>query len=121
LNLILFFAIFLPAIAFSDQYGIASFYSIKTNGGNKTASGEKLVDSEYTAAHRNLPFGTIVKVTNLKNKKNVKVRINDDGPHIKGRIIDLSKKAAQAIGMEKKGIVRVKVEIIFLGKGKFRH
>lgn len=67
---------------------------------------------DLTAAHPNLPFGTVVKVTNLENGKSVKVRINDRGPFVEGRIIDLSYKAAQKIDMIEKGLVEVSVEII---------
>jgi rare lipoprotein A len=65
-----------------------------------------------TAAHRKLPFGTEVRVTNLANGKSVVVRINDRGPYIKGRILDLSHAAAQELGMVKRGIVRVNVEVL---------
>jgi rare lipoprotein A len=64
----------------------------------------------YTAAHRNLPFGTIVRVTNLDNGRVVKVRINDRGPYVKSRIIDLSAEAARALGMRQKGIAHVRIE-----------
>lgn len=104
--------------ALTAETGIASHYSTKT--GFKTASGERLNDNSFTAAHKTLPFGTIVKVTNVSNGKTVNVRINDDGPHVKGRIIDLSQAAAKELGIIKKGISQVKIEIIKLGKGKFR-
>lgn len=100
------------------EYGNASFYSIKTNKGSVTASGERLNDTKLTAAHRTLPFGSIVKVTNLSNGRSVFVRINDDGPHIRGRIIDLSKAAAEKINMIDKGVVKVEVAVISLGKHK---
>jgi rare lipoprotein A len=103
---------------FSEEIGIASHYSTKS--GNKTASGEKLNDNKLTAAHKTLPFGTIVKVTNISNGKTVNVRINDDGPHVKGRIIDLSQAAAKELGIIERGISKVKIEIIKLGEGKFR-
>lgn len=92
------------------EYGKASFYSVKSNKGTVTASGEKLCDSKMTAAHRTLPFGSVVKVTNLDNGKSVFVTINDRGPFISGRVIDVSLKAASALGFVEKGIVRVKVE-----------
>ena len=78
------------------QKGKASFYADKFNG-RKTASGETFRNSKLTAAHKTLPFGTMVKVTNQSNGKTVKVRINDRGPFVLGRIIDLSKKAAKNI------------------------
>ena len=88
------------------QKGKASFYADKFNG-RKTASGEKFRNSKLTAAHKSLPFGTKVKVTNLKNGKSVKVEINDRGPFVAGRIIDLSKKAARKIGIDKEGVGNV--------------
>ncbi|QHT70201.1 septal ring lytic transglycosylase RlpA family protein [Rhodocytophaga rosea] len=93
----------------SSQTGIASFYSNKFNG-NKTASGEIYRKSRLTAAHKTLPFGTQVKVTNLTNNLSVTVRINDRGPFAKGRIIDLSRGAAKKLGMIKQGVARVKIE-----------
>jgi rare lipoprotein A len=77
--------------------GIASWYGHES--GNRTANGEKFNPMALTAAHRHLPFGTRVKVTNLKNNKSVIVRINDRGPFVRGRIIDLSKYAAKIIEM----------------------
>jgi len=103
----------LPAFLFScspkiSQSGKASFYANKFNG-RKTASGEKFRNSKLTAAHKTLPFGTRVKVTNLKNGKSVKVKINDRGPFVAGRIIDLSKRAARKIDMYKEGVASVKI------------
>jgi rare lipoprotein A len=100
------------------QIGIAAYYSDKLNG-RPTASGEPYDKTKLTAAHLKLPFGTIVKVTNLSNMRSVKVRVNDRGPFGKnGRIIDLSKKAAQMLGMLKSGIIKVQLEIISLPKTK---
>lgn len=79
----------------SAQCGRASWYALTS----KTASGERMNASLLTAAHRSLPFGTKVRVTNKNNGKSVVVRINDRGPFIKGRVIDLSKAAARTIGM----------------------
>ncbi len=92
------------------EYGKASFYSVKTNRGSITASGERLNDTKLTAAHRTLPFGSIVKVTNLSNGRSVIVRINDRGPFISGRVIDVSLAAATSLDFKHKGITRVKVE-----------
>lgn len=78
----------------SAQCGRASWYALYS----KTASGERMNPSAMTAAHRSLPFGTKVAVTNKRNGKTVVVRINDRGPFIKGRVIDLSKAAAQKLG-----------------------
>lgn len=92
------------------QKGDASWYGPGFNG-NKTASGETFNMNKLTAAHKKLPFGTLVRVTNLINNKSVVVRINDRGPFTKGRVIDLSKKAAIEIDMINKGVVPVKLEI----------
>src|SRR5690606_7763817 len=78
--------------------------------GRKTASGERFDQHELTAAHRSLPFGTRVKVTNLKNGRSVVVRINDRGPYAKGRLIDLSRAAANQTGMLKSGVAQVRIE-----------
>ena len=87
---------------------MASYYSESYNG-KKTANGEIYHSSEYTAAHKTLPFGTKVKVTNLNNGKSVKVRVNDRGPFIAGRIIDLTRTAAQKLDMVTAGVVKVKI------------
>lgn len=91
-----------------SQKGKASFYGDKFNG-RKTASGEKFRNSKLTAAHKTLPFGTKVKVINLKSGQSVKVRINDRGPFVAGRIIDLSKKAARRIGIIDEGVGAVEI------------
>ena len=91
------------------QKGKASFYADKFNG-RKTASGETFRNSKLTAAHKTLPFGTKVKVTNKSNGKSVKVRINDRGPFVAGRIIDLSKKAAKKIDLDKAGVAEVEIK-----------
>lgn len=90
------------------QTGKASYYADKFNG-RKTASGEIFRNSKLTAAHKTLPFGTKVKVTNLKNGKTVKVVVNDRGPFVAGRIIDLSKIAARKIAIDKEGVGNVKI------------
>ena len=94
----------------TKQKGKASFYADKFEG-RKTASGEIFHQSDFTAAHKSLPFGTWVKVTNLDNKKAVIVRINDRGPFVKGRIIDLSKSAAKEIGKLRKGVFSVSMKV----------
>ncbi|MGC8751481.1 septal ring lytic transglycosylase RlpA family protein [Hydrotalea sp.] len=91
------------------EYGYASYYSDKFEG-RKTASGEAFHQSIFTAAHKQLPFGTKVRVTNLSNHKSVIVRVNDRGPFVRGRIIDLSKSAAKNIDMLNAGVVKVKIE-----------
>ena len=90
----------------ADQLGHASWYSLPSN---KTANGERMNPNELTAAHRSLPFGTRVLVENLSNGRSVVVRINDRGPFIGGRIIDLSKAAAASIGMINAGTAKVRV------------
>ncbi len=91
------------------ETGKASYYADKFNG-RKTANGEIFRNSKKTAAHKTLPFGTKVKVTNLRNGKTVKVRINDRGPFVAGRHIDLSKKAARKIGMVREGVGNVQLK-----------
>jgi rare lipoprotein A len=93
-------------------HGKASWYSIATNGGTATASGERLSNSAHTAAHRTLPFGTRVRVTNLRNGRSTVVRINDRGPYIKGRIIDVTKGVARKLGMVDRGVVKTKIEVL---------
>lgn len=90
------------------ETGKASYYADKFEGRN-TASGEVFRQHKKTAAHRNLPFGTKVKVTNVETGKKIKVRINDRGPFVQGRIIDLSRKAAERIEMIKAGVIRVTI------------
>ena len=97
--------------SFAVTEGTASFYSGQFHG-RRTANGETFNMAKLTAAHPSLPFGTWVKVTNLRNGKDVIVRINDRGPFVKGRIIDLSVSAAKAIGIIKSGTVQVKLEEI---------
>ncbi|MCX6179501.1 MAG: septal ring lytic transglycosylase RlpA family protein [Chlorobiales bacterium] len=89
--------------------GKASYYA-KNFHNKKTASGESFNLKHFTAAHRTLPFGTSVKVINLDNGKNVVVRINDRGPHLKGRIIDVSQAAAKEIGLLSSGTANVRIE-----------
>ena len=93
------------------QEGEASYYADSLSG-NKTASGEPYDKNAMTAAHRTLPFGTKVKVTYLKTGQSVDVVINDRGPHVKSRIIDLSGAAAKKIGLIDAGHGKVRVEVI---------
>jgi rare lipoprotein A len=97
-----------PALADLQMRGQASFYS----HGTKTASGERYDPAGMTAAHRTLPFGTRVRVTELKSKRSVDVRINDRGPFIKGRIIDVSRGAAQRLGMIGRGVAQVEIRVL---------
>lgn len=91
---------------YMTETGKASYYT----EGKRTANGEKFKKRKLTAASKTLPFGTRVKVINLKNGRSVKVRINDRGPFVQGRIIDLSWKAAKRIGMIDDGVVPVKLK-----------
>lgn len=93
------------------ETGLASYYSDEFHG-NPTASGELYNKDGLTAAHRTFPFGTLVRVTNLKNKRSVIVRINDRGLLKKERMIDLSARAAREIGLIEEGVVKVTVEIL---------
>ena len=99
------------AASIGPREGVASYYGKKFQG-RRTASGERFDMHKYTAAHRTLPFGTRVKVTNVSNGKSVVVRINDRGPFKRGRIIDISYVAARAIGIVGKGSGRVRIEIV---------
>jgi len=119
LKRIIIFPVFflLCYFAFASEIGLASWYGGKFHG-RLTASGEVFDTNSFTAAHKTLPFGTIVRVTNLGNGKSVVVRINDRGPFIKGRIIDLSRAAANAIGMIGTGVARVKLDILYVGDNK---
>ncbi len=117
LLLILFFTLLLPLSTNGSEgypeYGKASWYGGKFHG-KRTASGERFNKYEFTAAHRKLPFGTIIRVTNISNGKEVYVRVNDRGPFVKGRILDLSLASAEALHFNRRGVIRVKIEIISL-------
>jgi rare lipoprotein A len=111
LSLLLLLLIAPPCAADSELQGLASWYGGKFHG-RLTSSGEVFDTNEMTAAHRTLPFGTVLKVTNLDNGKTAVVRINDRGPFVEGRIIDLSRAGAEAIGMVGQGVARVSLEIV---------
>ena len=98
-------------IARSEIYGIASWYGDPFHG-ERTSNGEIYDMHAMTAAHRTLPFATVVRVHNLDNGKRVHVRVNDRGPFVRGRIIDLSHAAAQEINMVRPGTARVRLEIL---------
>ena len=91
----------------SASFGVASYYSY----GGRTANGERYNPRQLTAAHRTLPFGTKLLVTNLANGHSVRVRVNDRGPFIRGRIVDVSYAAAQQLDMLGSGVEKVKVEL----------
>jgi rare lipoprotein A len=90
------------------QDGIASYYK----SGRLTANGEKFNPNGFTAAHRSLKFGTLVRVTNLQTGRSIVVRINDRGPFISGRIIDLAYGAAKAVGLHDSGIAKVRMAVL---------
>ncbi len=91
--------------------GMASYYG-RELAGNRTASGERFDPGQLTAAHRTLPFGSIVRVTNTANGDSVIVRINDRGPFAHGRVIDISHAAAREIGMHRSGTARVRMALL---------
>ena len=93
------------------ESGKASYYAMKFQS-KKTASGELYDRDKKTAAHKKLPFGTKVKVTNIKNSKSVIVKINDRGPFVKGRIVDLSSSAFSRIADLGAGVIEVKIEVV---------
>lgn len=93
------------------ETGVASYYGVPYHG-RQTASGEVFDMNELTAAHPTLKFGTKVKVTHLANNRSVTVRINDRGPFVKGRVIDLSKAAAEELQMVRAGLAEVKIEVL---------
>ena len=93
------------------EKGHASYYSRHMNG-CKTASGERYHAEAYTAAHRKLPFGTKVRVENLRNGQEVTLRINDRGPYVKGRVIDVSEAAARKLGMTGSGVAPVEIVVV---------
>ena len=99
-----------------SEQGFASWYGAECEG-NPTASGEIYDANGLTAAHRTLPFGTRIKVTNLKNERSVIVRINDRGPFVRNRFLDLSKAAARRLGLIGAGLILVRAQIVSLPKG----
>lgn len=96
----------------SVQHGNASWYSVRTNSGTRTASGQRLSNNAATAAHKTLPMGTQVRVTNQSNGKSEIVTITDRGPYVRGRIIDLTIGCAERLGFRQRGVVPVKVEVL---------
>jgi rare lipoprotein A len=98
-----------PRRAPGVEEGFASFYG-RPHHGKRTASGERFDMRALTCAHRTLPFGTRVRVTDLESGRSVLVRVNDRGPFTEGRIVDLSLAAARALGMVERGVARVRLE-----------
>jgi len=97
-----------PAAKGDSSYGVASFYTED----EWTASGERFNTRAMTAAHPTLPFGTKLRVTNVTNGRSVVVRINDRGPYVPGRVVDLSESAAESLGMVERGVVKVKLDVV---------
>ena len=106
-----------PAKTGDVTTGKAAWYGKKFNG-RKTASGQRFNAAALTAASNTLPFGTLVRVTNVKNKKSVTVRINDRGPKQADRIIDVTRAAAAKLGMLKSGLAEVEIKVVGQAKGK---
>ena len=100
-----------PELVGYTQTGMASYYALKFQF-RRTASGEMFNNLAMTAAHKTLPFGCKVRVTNMKNGKSIIVKINDRGPFIQGRIIDLSRAAFARIGDTKSGTITVRIEVV---------
>jgi rare lipoprotein A len=94
---------------FFTQTGLASFYG-HAHAGKATANGQNFDPKDFTAAHRTLAFGTLVRVTDLENGQTITVKITDRGPFVRGRILDVSLAAARALGMQDKGVTRVRLE-----------
>jgi len=94
-----------------SQIGLASWYG-RENEGRRTASGQPFNPEQFTAAHKTLPLGTVVKVTNLETGKSVKVRINDRGPYVRRRIVDLSAAAGRTLNIHEDGVALVRVEVV---------
>jgi rare lipoprotein A len=99
------------------ETGFASYYS-DTFQGRRTASGERYNKNSLTAAHKRYPFGTRLRITNMKNNKSVIVRVNDRGPTRRGRIVDVSKRAAEILGFVKVCLAKVKVEVNHIPRKK---
>ncbi|MDZ4706743.1 MAG: septal ring lytic transglycosylase RlpA family protein [Saprospiraceae bacterium] len=109
--LLFFAALGSAAIAQDSESGLASYYGDEFQG-RRTAYGDKYDKSKLTAAHKRHPYGTMIRVTRLDNKKSVVVKVTDKGPYIKGRVIDLSKKAAERLGMLGDGTAEVEIVVV---------
>jgi len=124
LILMLFVCITIPQYVFAETgdlpmlfYGEASWYGVPYHG-RQTASGEVFDMNKLSAAHPTLPFGTLLKVTNLENDKSVTVRVNDRGPFVRDRVLDLSMAAASLLDFQDKGTAKVEARVVQLGDGK---
>ncbi len=113
MSLMMLFSVITPTEADNGfiQKGKASFYASKFTG-RRTSCGERVDATAFSAAHRTLPFNTLVQITNLSNNRSVIVRINDRGPFSKGRIVDMTHAAAKAIGMISQGVANVKIRVV---------
>ncbi|HWI69021.1 MAG TPA: septal ring lytic transglycosylase RlpA family protein [Nitrospiraceae bacterium] len=98
-----------PSTQASEMTGVCSYYA-RMHDGHVTAGGEKFDSNAMTAAHRRLPMGTKLKVTNLANGKSVVVTVNDRGPFVKGRSLSVTRRAAEELGFRKQGVAKVKFE-----------
>ncbi|MGB9621825.1 MAG: septal ring lytic transglycosylase RlpA family protein [Brevinematia bacterium] len=112
--------LFVPFLNAQEEYlyGYVSYYS-QEFGGKKTASGVIFDPQKYTCASRTLPFGTVLEVMNVKNGKSVVVMVNDRGPFVEGRLIDLSEKAAEDLDFKKDGLAFCRIRIVRFGSGVF--
>ncbi|MFK7910702.1 MAG: septal ring lytic transglycosylase RlpA family protein [Akkermansiaceae bacterium] len=110
-----------PENAIATQHGIASWYSVRTNFGTKTASGRPFKNNAYTAAHKYWPMGSKIRVTSLFNGKSEILTVTDRGPYVKGRIIDVSIGSAKRLGFYSRGITKAKVELLERGNWKYLH
>lgn len=106
-----------PAETSGSETGLAAVYSDRLHG-RKTASGQRYDRNKLTAAHKTLPFGTQVRITNLKNKKTVTARINDRGPTQAGRILDISPAVAKGLGIGPKAMAEVRMEVVETARAK---
>lgn len=118
MKLLTIFSIFIASLlitsfidAKTPMVGVTSYYHNSLHG-NRTANGERYNRHSLTAAHRTLPFGTKVKVTDITTNKSVVVKINDRGPFVKGRVLDLSSAAADSLGIKKQGLAKVQIMVL---------
>jgi rare lipoprotein A len=100
-----------------EEEGLASYYAASFEG-KPTASGEPYQGEALTCAHRTLPFGTMVEVTAVGNGRSVVVRVNDRGPFVEGRVVDLSRRAARHLGLIQRGAARVRLKVLQVGSGR---
>lgn len=106
--------------AIATEYGLASWYSVRTNRGTHTASGRRLVDDASTTAHRKYPFGSKVRVTNLSNGSSEILTVTNRGPFIRSRVVDVTIGSSKRLGFYSRGLTKVKVELLERGNWKYR-